>query len=98
VLLQGTGVGLYGYKWDKDQKKRVPSDFEARFGDFSEQNAIECVDFFIDIMTKSQLFSARLPVVGGDVHIALITKTRGFEYVSREELRHGEHAIEIKET
>lgn len=52
--------------------------FEANWGDFSERNAIECVNFFIDIMIKSQQFSNKLPTVGGDVHLAIITKTEGF--------------------
>jgi hypothetical protein len=69
--------------------------FDARWGDFSEQNAIECVDFFINIMIKSQQFSSSLPTVGGDVHIALITKEKGFRYISGEELRHGEHFVEL---
>ena len=69
--------------------------FDARWGDFSEQNAIECVDFFINIMVKSQQFSSRLPTVGGDVHIALITKEKGFRYISGEELQHGEHFVEL---
>lgn len=30
MLPQGTGVGLYGYKWDKDQKKLVPLGFETK--------------------------------------------------------------------
>lgn len=67
--------------------------FEARVGDFSEQNAIEFVDFLIDIMIKSQQFSARLPVVGGEKHIAIITKTGGFRFVSEERLVHGSHSI-----
>ena len=29
-LPQGTGKGLYGYKWDKKAKKRVPLEFEAK--------------------------------------------------------------------
>ena len=29
-LPQGTGKGLYGYKWDKTAKKRVPLEFEAK--------------------------------------------------------------------
>lgn len=69
--------------------------FYARWEDFSEQNAIECVDFFINVMIKSQQFSARLPTVGGDVHIALITKEKGFRYISGEEIRHGEHLVEL---
>jgi site-specific DNA recombinase len=30
ILPQGTGKGLYGYKWDKQQKKRIPLEFEAQ--------------------------------------------------------------------
>jgi site-specific DNA recombinase len=33
ILPQGTGIGLYGYSWDKKQKKRVAIDFEARVVD-----------------------------------------------------------------
>lgn len=71
--------------------------FDANWGDFSEQNAIECVDFFINIMIKSQQFSSRMPTVGGEVHIGLITKEGGFRFVSREELSHAGHAIQLEE-
>jgi hypothetical protein len=71
--------------------------FNANWGDFSEQNAIECVDFFINIMIKSQQFSSRMPTVGGEVHIGLVTKVDGFRYVSREELSHAGHAIQLEE-
>ena len=67
---------------------------EANFEDFSEQNAIDCVDFFIEIMIRAQAVSSRLPTVGGDVHIAVIRKD-GFRFVSREEWRHRDHSIEI---
>ncbi len=70
--------------------------FEARFGDFSEQNAIIFVDFFVDIMIKSQQFTSRLPVVGGEKHIAIITKTGGFRFVSEERLVHGIHSIPME--
>lgn len=30
VLPQGTGLGLYGFNWDKENKRRVPLDFEVR--------------------------------------------------------------------
>ena len=77
-------------EWDLDG-------FDTEWGDFSEQNAIECVDFFINIMIKSQQFSSRLPTVGGEVHVGLITKMGGFRFASKEELRHGEHAIDIQD-
>jgi len=80
---------LFSDEWDLDG-------FEARTGDFSEQNAIEFVDFLIDIMIKSQQFSSRLPVVGGEKHIAIITRTGGFRFVSEERLVHGIHSIPME--
>lgn len=65
---------LFSPDWDLDS-------FGAPWGDFSEKNAIECVKFFIDIMVKSQQFSDKMPTVGGDIHIALITKD-GFKICS----------------
>jgi len=62
---------LFSQDWDIDG-------FDAVWGDFSEKNAVECVKFFIDIMVKSQQYSSRMPTVGGDIHIALVTKTDGF--------------------
>jgi len=67
--------------WDLDG-------FDANWGDFSEQNAIECVNFFVEIMIKSQQFSDSISTVGGNVHIALITKEKGFRFISREEYEH----------
>ena len=66
--------------------------FEANWGDFSEQNAIECVDFFVNIMIKSQQFSSGMPTVGGEVHIALINKNE-FKFVSKEQYFHAGHYI-----
>lgn len=68
-------------------------EFVADWGDFSEQNAIECVNFFVEIMIKSQQFSSMLPMVGGDVHIGLITKEDGFRFISREEYEHEGYKI-----
>jgi len=30
LLPQGTGIGLYGYQWDKQKKQRAPLEFEAK--------------------------------------------------------------------
>lgn len=76
--------------WDLDG-------FDAEWGDFSEQNAIECVNFFVEIMIKSQQFSSRLPTVGGNVHIALITKETGFKFISREELIHEGYSTKVED-
>ena len=67
--------------------------FNANWGDFSEQNAIECVNFFVNIMIKSQQFSYGMPTVGGEVHIALITKKDGFRFISKEEYHHEGHFV-----
>jgi len=79
-------LGMFSNNWGLDG-------FHANWGDFSEQNAIECVDFFVNIMIKSQQFSYGMPTVGGEVHIALITKTDGFRFISREQYRHEEHFV-----
>lgn len=81
-------LGIFQEGWDL-------LGFDANWGDFSEQNAVECVDFFITIMIKSQQFSSRMPTVGGEVHIGLITKESGFRFVSREELSHAGHTIQL---
>ena len=67
---------------------------DANIADFSEQNAIDCVDFFIEIMIRVQAVSSRLPTVGGDINIAVIRKD-GFRFVSRQEWRHRDHSIRI---
>ena len=67
---------------------------DANIADFSEQNAIDCVDFFIEIMIGVQAVSSRLPTVGGDINIAVIRKD-GFRFVSRQEWRHRGHSIRI---
>ena len=67
---------------------------DANIADFSEQNAIDCVDFFIEIMIRAQAVSSQLPTVGGDVNIAVIRKD-GFRFVSRQEWRHRDHSIKI---
>ncbi len=82
---------IYLFKnWDLDV-------FDADWGDFSEQNAIECVNFFVEIMIKSQQFSSRLPTVGGSVHIGLITKEKGFNFISREEYLHEGYTTPMEE-
>ena len=52
---------------------------------FSEQGAINIVHFLVDLMIKTQHFSNQLQTVGGKIHIALITKQGGFQWISPEE-------------
>lgn len=64
------------------------TEFVANWGDFSNQNAIECVSWFVGIMIKSHEFSSRLPTVGGRIQLGLITKDKGFKFISKEEYIH----------
>ena len=76
---------MFANNWDLNH-------FFANWGDFSEQNAIECVDFFVNIMIKSQQFSFGMPTIGGDTHIALITE-KSFDFISKEEYHHGNYSV-----
>jgi len=80
-------LDMFGEQWKLNR-------FGANWGDFSEQNAIECVDFFVNIMIKSQQFGEGMPTVGPPMHIALITKEKGFRFVSREEYEHAGHFLQ----
>ena len=82
----GDDLSLF-YNWDLHG-------LDADFSDFSEQNSIDCVDFFIEIMIRAQAVSSQLPTVGGDISIAVIRKD-GFRFVSRQEWTHRDHSIEI---
>ena len=53
----------------------------------SEQAAIDFVEFLISTMIKAQEFSESLPTVGGEIHIAIITKIVGFKWISKEEYK-----------
>ena len=64
---------------------------------FSEQNAIDCVDFLVTLMAKSQQFSPKMPTVGGEVNIAIVRRTKGFTFVSKRELRHGDNVVPLDE-
>ncbi len=60
---------------------------------YSDQAAIDFVDFLVDLMIKSQQFSNKLPTVGGNIHIAIITKSGGFQWISKEEYQYHGHGI-----
>jgi hypothetical protein len=68
----------------------------ANWAEFSEQNAIDCVDFFLGIMIRAQDVSEQLPTVGGDVHIAVIRKD-GFHPVTKEVWKHRDYEVPIPE-
>ena len=69
----------------------------APWGGFSIQNAIECVDFLVNIMIRSHQFKAELPSVAGPAQIGVIQKNRGFTYVSERVWRHEGNVTLIEE-
>ena len=85
----GDELTLFQGGWELDG-------LEVNWGDFSEQNAIDAVSFFLRIMIKAQDVSAQLPTVGGDVHIAVIRKD-GFHAVTKEVWTHEGHEVSVPE-
>ncbi len=89
---------------DADQKDDQMSLFGVRFGGvkglkanttaLSEQAAINFVEFLVDTMIKAQQFSGSIPTVGGDIHIAIITKAGGFCWISKEEYLFKGHTVQ----
>jgi hypothetical protein len=61
--------------------------------ELSEQAAINFVEFLINTMINAQEFSDRIPTVGGEIHLALITKASGFRWISKEEYRFRGHSV-----
>ena len=59
----------------------------------SEQAAIDFVEFLISTMIKAQEFSESLPTVGGEIHIAIITKMGGFKWISKEEYKFQDNTV-----
>jgi hypothetical protein len=68
----------------------------TNWAEFTEQNAIDCVDFFLRIMIQAQDVSAQLPTVGGNVHIVVIRRD-GYYPVTKEVWKHGEHEVPTPE-
>lgn len=60
---------------------------------FSDQAAIDFVDFLVQVMIKAQEFSNLLPTVGGDNHIAIINKSHGFKWISKEEYKYKDYGV-----
>lgn len=85
---------------DEDMKDKIFKNINWNFNgisvlvrNFSEQAAIDFVNFLIDVMIKLQQFSNAIPTVGGEIHIALISKTQGFKWISKEEYKFKDHAV-----
>lgn len=63
----------------------------ADVGSLSPKAGIEFVEFLISTMIKSQEFSPSIPTVGGEIHLALITKQNGFEWIRKPTLSYEEN-------
>jgi hypothetical protein len=53
-------------------------------GSLSEQAGIDFVYFLIDVMIKAQEFSSSIATVGGKIHVAILTKSSKFKWISKE--------------
>jgi hypothetical protein len=62
-------------------------------GSLSEQAAINFVEFLIKTMIHAQEFSDRIPTVGGDIHVAIITPRGGFKWISPEQYEFQGHTV-----
>ena len=59
----------------------------------SEQAGINFVEFLIATMINAQDFSDRIPTVGGQIHVAIITPSQGFKWISKEEFKFQNHSV-----
>lgn len=82
----------YGQELDLFKGWRLEG-LASNWGAFSEQTAVECIDFLVNIMIRSHEFSTQIPSVGGEVQIAIIKKISGFQYISKREWRHGDYRV-----
>ena len=58
----------------------------ASYGTFSLQDAVDYARFLIRTTADFQRFSGKLPTVGGEIDMALITNRRGFRWIAQKEL------------
>ena len=65
----------------------------ADLKNFSEQAAINFVEFLINIMIQAQQFNNRMPTVGGEIQLALINKREGFKWISKEEYKYKNYGV-----
>ncbi len=75
-----TGDGsVVGLLWANQQA--MPN-----IGAFSLQDAIDYAKFLIRTTSDHQRFSGKLPTVGGDIDVALVTHRQGFRWIAQKEL------------
>ncbi len=78
---------IFGLEDPDDASNKQPwrlDGFNADVGDFSAQNAINCVYWLVELMVRVQEFGDSMPTVGGDIHVAIIDRKDGFRFLSEE--------------
>jgi hypothetical protein len=77
-----------GWAWSGDGTvvTRLLQGGTANFAAFSLQDAIDYAKFLIRTTADFQRFSGKLPTVGGDIDVALVTNHRGFRWIAQKEL------------
>ena len=78
---------IFGLENPDDPSSEQPwrlEGFNADYGDFSTQNAINCVYWLVELMVRVQEFGDSMPTVGGDIHLAIIDRKDGFRFISEE--------------
>ena len=97
VDLELPGTDTFGNGFSLFSEELELVGLNADWGGFSIPNAIECVDFLVNIMIRSHQFKEELPSVAGPAQIGVIQKNRGFTYVSERVWRHEGNVTQIKE-
>lgn len=89
--LEDESLGLFSDNWRLEG-------MDASWAEFSIQNAIDCVDWLVDVMILAHRFKSEMPTVGGPSQIGVIQKNRGLKYVSKRVWTHDGHDVPIEDT
>lgn len=65
---------------------RQDDSFQFQYGLMSLQDAIDLAVYYIDTTAVFQRFTNRIPTVGGEVDVALVTPFHDFQWIRRKEL------------
>ncbi len=79
----GGDMPIVQQMWELGRKDKR---FEFQFPLMSLQDAVDLCDFYINTTATFQRFTNRIPTVGGEVDVALITPFHGFQWLRRKAL------------
>ena len=60
--------------------------FYIKFRELSVQEAVDLAALLIKIVMEIQIYTEKIPTVGGLIRLAVITKEKGFEWVSGDKI------------